>query len=95
MALDKAEVAKIARLARVNVPEAELEPLVRDLNGIIGWVEQLGEVDTKGVEPMAAPGVSELRWREDKVTDGDYPDKVLQNGPETAMGFYTVPKVVE
>lgn len=95
MSLDKETVAKIAHLARIRVPEAELEPLAGELNNILGWIEQLGEVDTDGVEPMTSVVEMTLRQREDDVTDGNYPEKVLANGPDTAMGFYTVPKVVE
>ncbi|WP_259780025.1 Asp-tRNA(Asn)/Glu-tRNA(Gln) amidotransferase subunit GatC [Aestuariispira ectoiniformans] len=95
MSLDKETVAKIAHLARIRVPEEDLEPLAGELNNILGWIEQLGEVDTDGVEPMTSVVEMTLRQREDQVTDGNYPDKVLANGPDTAMGFYTVPKVVE
>ena len=95
MALDKQTVAKVAHLARIRVEENELETLAGELNGIIGWVEQLGEVDTDGVEPMTSAVDLKLRLREDAVTDGDYPDRVLKNGPSTEMHFYVVPKVVE
>lgn len=95
MSLDKETVAKIAHLARIRVPEEALEPMAGELNNILGWIEQLGEVDTDGVEPMTSVVEMTLRQREDQVTDGNYPDKVLANGPDTAMGFYTVPKVVE
>lgn len=95
MSLDKETVAKIAHLARIRVPEEDLEPLAGEMNNILGWIEQLGEVDTDGVEPMTSVVEMTLRQREDEVTDGNYPEKVLANGPDTAMGFYTVPKVVE
>lgn len=95
MALDKQTVAKVAHLARIRVDEAELETLAGELNGIIHWVEQLGEVDTDGVEPMTSAVDLKLRLREDVVNDGANPDKVLKNGPSTEMHFYVVPKVVE
>ena len=95
MALDKETVAKVAHLARIRVDEADLEKMADELNGIIGWVEQLSEVDTDGVQPMTSAVDLKLRQREDAVTDGDYPERVLKNGPQTELGFYVVPKVVE
>lgn len=95
MALDKQTVAKVAHLARIRVEEDELETLAGEMNSIIGWVEQLGEVDTDGVEPMTSAVDLKLRLREDEINDGDYPDRVLKNGPSTEMHFYVVPKVVE
>ncbi|RED50912.1 Asp-tRNA(Asn)/Glu-tRNA(Gln) amidotransferase subunit GatC [Aestuariispira insulae] len=95
MSLDKKTVARIAHLARIKVPEEDLEPLAGELNNILGFIEQLNEVDTDGVDPLASVVEMNMRQREDAVTDGGYPDRVLANGPETAMGFYTVPKVVE
>ncbi|MDX1737960.1 MAG: Asp-tRNA(Asn)/Glu-tRNA(Gln) amidotransferase subunit GatC [Alphaproteobacteria bacterium] len=95
MSLDKATVAKIAKLARIRVPEEQLEPLAGELNGIMDWIDQLGEVDTDGVEPMTSAIDHEMYQRDDVVTDGGYPDRVLGNSKEAALGFYTVPKVVE
>ena len=95
MALDNKTVAHIAHLARIKVGEGELEQLAGELNNIIGWIEQLGEVDTEGVAPMTSVVDVTLPWRADKVTDGAYPDKVLANAPDPDRGFYTVPKVVE
>jgi aspartyl-tRNA(Asn)/glutamyl-tRNA(Gln) amidotransferase subunit C len=95
MAVDKETVARIAALARIRVREEEQERLAGELSKIIGWVEQLDEVDTKGVEPMASVVDTKLRRREDRVTDGGIPDKVLANAPETVDGFFVVPKVVE
>lgn len=95
MALDKDTVAKVAYLARIKVPEERLEPLAGELDGIVNWVEQLGEVDTDGVAPMTSAVETSLRWRKDEVTDGGYPEKVTRNAPEAQMNFYTVPKVVE
>lgn len=95
MALDIETVRRIARLARIHIPEADLEPLAGELNNIIGWVEQLSEVDTDGVEPMTSVVEVTAPLREDKVTDGGYPDKVLANAPDATEEFFTVPKVVE
>lgn len=95
MPIDKATVAKIATLARIKVPEADQEALAGELSNILGWVEQLSEVDTDGVAPMTSVVEAVLPKREDAVTDGGYPDKVTANAPAPADGFYTVPKVVE
>ncbi len=95
MAVDAATVKKVARLARLAVPEARLEPLAKELNAIIAWIEQLGEVDTDGVEPMTSAVAVKLPMREDVITDGAQRDKVLANAPKSADGFFVVPKVVE
>ncbi len=95
MSLDKATVARIAHLARIHVPEEDLEPLSGELSTILDWVEQLNEVDTDGVAPMTSVVEMTARWRKDEVNDGDCADDVLANAPEAEMGFYTVPKVVE
>ena len=95
MAIDAATVRKVARLARIAEPEEKLEPLARELSGIMDWIEQLAEVDTDGVEPMTTSVAMTLPMREDVVTDGGDPEKVLGNAPKTAKGFFIVPKVVE
>ena len=95
MSLDKATVARIAHLARIHVPEEDLEPLSGELSTILDWVEQLNEVDTDGVAPMTSVVEMTARWRKDEVNDGDCAEDVLANAPEAEMGFYTVPKVVE
>jgi len=105
MSLDKETVARIARLARLKVPEEELAPLAGELSGILAWIEQLNEVDTTNIEPLASVSDVTLPMREDKVTDGDIAEKVLANAPGGAVyidstdknvgGFFTVPKVVE
>ncbi len=95
MALDKATVARIAILARIKLPRSEQEHLARELSAILGWIEQLAEVDTAGVEPMSSVVAMRLPMREDEVTDGDCRDKILANAPAAAHGFFTVPKVVE
>ena len=96
MALGKAEVAQIAALARIRLDEAELEPLAAELSRILDWVEQLAEVDTADVAPMTSVGAAlRLPMREDEVTDGDCRDGILENAPQSARGFFAVPKVVE
>ena len=95
MALDTDTVRRIARLARIHIPEKELAPLAGELSNIIGWVEQLAEVDTDGVAPMTSVVDTTLAQRDDVVSDGGYADKVLANAPDTVDGFFTVPKVVE
>jgi aspartyl-tRNA(Asn)/glutamyl-tRNA(Gln) amidotransferase subunit C len=95
MSVDTETVRRVARLARIAVQEHELAPLAGELNGILGWVEQLGEVDVEGVEPMTSVTPMRLKRRPDEVTDGDRRDDVLLNAPDARGGFYTVPKVVE
>ena len=95
MAIDAATVRKVAPLARNAEPEEKLEPLARELSGILNWIEQLNEVDTDGVEPMTSAVAATLPLRDDVVTDGGDPAKVLGNAPKSVDGFYVVPKVVE
>ena len=95
MAIDAATVRRVAHLARIKTPEDRLEPLAQELNGILGWIEQLNEVDVEGVEPMTSNVHQPLRLREDVVTDGGKVDMVLSNAPTSADGFFVVPKVVE
>jgi len=95
MSVDKATVARIARLARINVPEDRQEQLVGELNGILDWIAELDEVDTGAVEPLASVTGHGLPRRSDEVTDGNRVDEVLANVPETVGGFFVVPKVVE
>ena len=95
MSVSPEQVRHIARLARLAMSEAELEALVPELNNILGWVEQLGEVDTDGVEPLTAVIPNALRLRDDAVTDGDQRDDVLANAPKAEHGFFAVPKVIE
>ncbi|MDZ7896262.1 MAG: Asp-tRNA(Asn)/Glu-tRNA(Gln) amidotransferase subunit GatC [Sphingobium sp.] len=93
--IDNATVRKIAGLARISITDAEAEALLPELNNILGWVEQLGEVDVTGVEPMASVIANHLRLRTDEVTDGNVRDKVLANAPAAEHGFFAVPKVIE
>ena len=95
MSVDSATVRHIAKLARLAMSDAEVEAMVPELNNILGWVEQLCEVDTQGVEPLTAVIDQKLRLREDAVTDGDCRDAVLANAPEGQHGFFAVPKVIE
>ena len=95
MSLDKDTVARIARLARLKVPDEELAPLAGELSGIFAWIEQLNEVDTKNVEPMTRVVPIELKQREDKITDGGIADDVTRNAPQTEDHYFVVPKVVE
>lgn len=95
MSVDTATVRHIAKLARIAVSDAEVEALVPELNGILGWVEQLQEVDVSGVEPMTAVIPNKLRLRADIVTDGDMRDAILKNAPIAEHGFFAVPKVIE
>ena len=95
MAIDAATVKKVARLARIAEPEDRAEALARELSGILDWIEQLNEVDTDGVEPMTSAVEQTLPMREDVVTDGGDPERVLANAPKRAGDFFVVPKVVE
>jgi len=95
MSIDKQTVLKVANLARIEVTDSEAEAMVGKLDKIIGFVEQLSEVDTDNVEPLANVVDIDLRLREDEVSDGNCQDKVLANAPESMEGFFVVPKVVE
>jgi aspartyl-tRNA(Asn)/glutamyl-tRNA(Gln) amidotransferase subunit C len=98
MSLDAATVRRIASLARIRLEEAEVARMQTEINGILGWIEQLQEVNTEGVEPMAggAPsGQPAMRLRDDAVTDGGRADAVLVNAPDRQGEYFGVPKVVE
>jgi aspartyl-tRNA(Asn)/glutamyl-tRNA(Gln) amidotransferase subunit C len=99
MSVDKETVRKVARLARLAEPEERLEPLAREINGILGWIEQLNEVDVDGVEAMASTVAMTLKMRDDVVTQGPtgggQPGNVVANAPQTADNFFIVPRVVE
>lgn len=95
MSIDAATVRKVAKLARISVEEAELEPLAAEISGILDWVEQLQEVDVTGVEPMTSAVPMRLKRRADVVTDGERRDDILANAPDAREGFFAVPKVVE
>lgn len=95
MEVDETTVRRIARLARIKITDEEAKGLKGELNGILNWVEQLGEVDTENVEPMTSVVPIKLKMREDVVNDGEKADDVTANAPMSEDGFYVVPKVVE
>ena len=95
MSVDAATVKRIAHLARIKLADAEVAPLAAELSTILGWVEQLGEVDTAGIEPMASVMPIKLAWRDDVVTDGGIQAAVLANAPGAEFGFFAVPKVID
>jgi len=95
MSVNNDQVRHIAKLARIAMSDDEIAALVPELNNILGWIEQLAEVDTDGVEPLAAVIPAKLAFRADVVTDGDRRDAVLANAPAAAHGFFAVPRVVE
>ena len=95
MSVDKDTVRRIARLARLAVPDEKLEPLAQELNGIFNWVEMLNEVKVEGVPAMTSVVAQKLKWREDKVTEGGEAEALMQNAPEHEGTFFVVPKVVE
>ena len=95
MSIDKDTAAKVAKLARIKVEESELDALAGEFNAILGFVEQLNEVNVDDVEPMVSVEPMRLKRREDVVTDGGMADKILSNAPDAREGFFAVPKVVE
>ena len=95
MPVSTEQVRHIAKLARIAMSDEEIERLAPELNNILGWVEQLQEVDVSGIEPMTAVIPNHLRLRDDVVTDGGIRDKVLANAPAAEHGFFAVPKVIE
>ncbi|MEZ0494731.1 Asp-tRNA(Asn)/Glu-tRNA(Gln) amidotransferase subunit GatC [Sphingomonas sp. IW22] len=95
MSVEPATVKRIAGLARIAITEEEASRLAPELGNILGWIEQLGEVDTSSVAPMTAVIPNTLRLRDDVVTDGNVRDAVLANAPQAEHGFFAVPKVIE
>ena len=95
MSVDAATVKKIASLARIAITDEEVAKIAPELDNILGWIEQLGEVDTSAVQPMTAVIPNTLRLRDDVVTDGGVRDSVLANAPNAEHGFFAVPKVIE
>lgn len=95
MSIDTATAAKVAKLARIKVEDQDLPALAQEFNAILGFIEQLNEVDVEGVEPMVSVTPMRLKRRKDGVTDGDQQAKVLSNAPDAREGFFAVPKVVE
>ena len=95
MSIDQSTAARVAKLARIKVEEDQLPALASEFNTILGFIEQLNEVDVENVEPMTSVTPQRLKRREDVVTDGGQQDKVLANAPDAREGFFAVPKVVE
>ena len=95
MSVSTQQVRHIAKLARIAMSDEEIERLAPELNNILGWVEQLAEVNTEGVEPLATVIDQKLWLRDDVVTAGDIRDEILANAPEAQHGFFAVPKVIE
>ena len=95
MSVDIQTVKKVASLARIAISDDDAQRLAPELSNILGWIEQLGEVDTSSVQPMTAVIPNKLRLRDDVVTDGGIRDEVLANAPQAEHGFFAVPKVIE
>ncbi len=95
MSIDKDTAAKVAKLARIKVEEADLPALADEFNAVLGFIEQLSEVDVEGVEPMVSVTPMRLPRRVDEITDGGQQAKVLANAPDAREGFFAVPKVVD
>ena len=95
MSIDTKTAAHVAKLARIKVEEKDLPELANDFNTILGFIEQLNEVDVDGVEPMVSVTPMRLKRRQDKVNDGNMQAKILGNAPDVREGFFAVPKVVE
>lgn len=95
MSIDTQTAARVAKLARIQVEDDALPALAQEFSAILGFIEQLGEVDVEGVEPMVSVTPMRLTRRKDGVTDGDQQEKVLSNAPDAREGFFAVPKVVE
>ena len=95
MYVDATTVRRIARLSRIELPEADVPAMQGEINAILGFVEQLGEVNVEGVEPMTAVVETRLPMRDDVVTDGGYQEAVLKNAPNAQYGCFSVPKVIE
>ncbi len=95
MSVNEEQVRHVAKLARLSISDEQAAKMVPELNNILDWVEQLGEVETDGVEPLTAVIDNQLRLRDDEVTDGDCRDDVLANAPDAQHGFFAVPKVIE
>ena len=95
MSLVKSTVKRVSQLAQIDIDESDLEGTAEELNKIFSWIELLKEVDTTGIEPLASVTGHKLPMRSDDVSDGEYPDRVLENAPDRQANFFAVPKVVE
>lgn len=95
MSIDTATAARVAKLARIDVKTEALPALADEFNTILGFIEQLNEVDVNGVEPMTSVTPMRLPRRADDVSDGDQQARILSNAPDAREGFFAVPKMVE
>ena len=95
MSIDKDTVYKIARLCRIKIEEKDTETVSAELNSVLDWIDELNEVDTSGIEPLANITGHKLPLRKDNLLDGGYSEKILRNAPENSSGFFVVPKVIE
>ena len=95
MSVDTATVKRVAHLARIAITEEEAGQMTGDLNNILGFIEQLNEVNIDGVQPLTSVVAQDMKKRVDEVTDGGYPETVVANAPDTEDNFFLVPKVVE
>ncbi|HEY3777583.1 MAG TPA: Asp-tRNA(Asn)/Glu-tRNA(Gln) amidotransferase subunit GatC [Rhizomicrobium sp.] len=95
MSVDEKTVRHIARLARIALSDEQVAPMADELNGILGWIEQLKDVDVSGVPPLTSVVAQRLRMREDIVTEGDEAEALMSNAPQAEDRFFVVPKVVE
>ena len=95
MSVDEEMARRIATLARIGVSDAQLPDLAKELSAILGFVEQLSEVDTTGIKPLTSAVETTMRLRPDEVSDGGYPDDILKNAPEKDDEYFAVPKVIE
>ena len=95
MSVDVQRVKEVARLARIAITDQEAQELTGDMNEILGWVEQLDNVDITNVEPMTAVVDTKIKLRSDEISDGNYADKIVSNAPKSEDDFFMVPKVIE
>jgi aspartyl-tRNA(Asn)/glutamyl-tRNA(Gln) amidotransferase subunit C len=95
MSVDRETVRRIARLARIALEEEQVDEMAGELNNILSWIEQLGEVDVEGVEPLTSVIVQHLRMREDEITEGGHAEALMANAPESEDHFFVVPKILE
>lgn len=95
MSITAATIKKLGRLSRIRIEEDQEEGLAKEVSGILGWIEQMQEVDTNGVEPLTGVSDMALKQREDIINDGNCQTDVLANAPETTTGYFVVPKIIE
>ncbi len=95
MSITAENIKKLGRLSRIRIEESQEETLAKQVSGILGWIEQMQEVDTDGVEPLTSVSDMVLKQREDIINDGNCQADVLANAPETSTGYFVVPKIIE